>query len=207
MTWYNMHPYAINLDERDKIPIYLFLFSIIITIVVFYLLNRLLTNFPLWVNIFFSPPTVFGIYESLYNIFDTYAWNRVPFSIIKTPNLNGKWKGYLKSSNDNFVNKYDCEACIEQTWTNILITFKMPASTSTSLIAGISTLSKTNSSLDYEYLNKPNASSANTLHVHYGFTRLSIVKEKDRWMLNGDYYTGRDRRNFGEIYLEKVVND
>jgi hypothetical protein len=55
--------------------------------------------------------------------------------------------------------------------------------------------------LTYEYLNEPRTAAAVTMHMHRGVTRLR-VEDKGR-VLDGDYFSGRDRQNYGAIRLER----
>ena len=55
--------------------------------------------------------------------------------------------------------------------------------------------------LSYEYRNEPKPHAAATMHPHRGMTRLGLVSPG---RLEGEYYTGRDRQNYGTLSLEKV---
>jgi hypothetical protein len=56
--------------------------------------------------------------------------------------------------------------------------------------------------LIYDYLNEPNSDAVDTMHMHRGTARL-VLTETDK--LEGDYYTGRDRKNTGAMKLRRNV--
>ena len=53
--------------------------------------------------------------------------------------------------------------------------------------------------LDYMYVNEPGAGALESMHAHRGTAMLEF---KDG-VLEGDYYTGRDRREIGTIRLQR----
>ncbi len=58
--------------------------------------------------------------------------------------------------------------------------------------------------LDYEYVNEPNAHAVEGMHMHRGTARL--VLSEDGRVLEGEYYTGRDRKSHGTLRLEKQTS-
>jgi len=54
-------------------------------------------------------------------------------------------------------------------------------------------------SLSYEYVNEPAAGAPTSMHTHRGTAVLKI--DKTVKALKGEYYSGRDRQNFGIIEL------
>jgi len=56
--------------------------------------------------------------------------------------------------------------------------------------------------LVYEYANDPRPDATVTMHAHRGlaFLRLSV----DGKQMQGDYYTGRDRANYGSMQLRRL---
>ncbi len=57
--------------------------------------------------------------------------------------------------------------------------------------------------LSYEYRNEPLPRAVETMHAHRGTCSLELSSDGET--LNGDYYSGRDRREFGSIHLAKVM--
>ena len=57
---------------------------------------------PWWLD----APSVMGFYGLLYSIFDKYLWRLKPMrkiGLVKVPDLNGTWKGYVSSSFNDIV--------------------------------------------------------------------------------------------------------
>ena len=55
--------------------------------------------------------------------------------------------------------------------------------------------------LSYEYLNEPVAAAGATMHAHRGTARLVLQGESD---LDGEYYTGRDRQQYGALRIHRI---
>jgi hypothetical protein len=150
-----------------------------------------------------SPPTlaIFGsIFLLFYITFDKIIWNiSVKGSrLSKTPDLRGEWKGHI-FTDYNGGTETDVKVKIEQTWTSISIVLETENSKSKSLAASILT---SESRLVYYYFNEPRFTSIETMHKHYGVTTLDII---DSNQLEGQYFTCRDRKTYGEIYLKKCA--
>lgn len=136
------------------------------------------------------------------------------------PDFDGKWKGYLKTSYDGGISDEDLHESndpdvemqrinatlrISQTWRKIGIHLETARSTSDSTGATILTEEGHWKSLNYQYENNPNTDSPSSMSRHYGTANLSLkteVKEED--ILEGFYYTGPDRENYGEMYFVKT---
>lgn len=54
----------------------------------------------------------------------------------------------------------------------------------------------------YEYLNEPKSGAVATMHTHRGLARLSLRRD-DGDVLDGEYYTGRDRQHYGATWLRR----
>lgn len=126
------------------------------------------------------------------------------------PNLNGKYKGYLKSSFDNFQSEYEFELFIEQDFQNIDITMKMISNSSKSYNISAYLEKKNNEIfLIYNYQNEPLSKQSPTLTEHKGTAILRFDSSIESF--RGNYYTDKrpiDEKeakcNFGEIYGEKI---
>ena len=81
------------------------------------------------------------------------------------------------------------------------LVLKTPYSQSTSLIGAI--LTRDMVVVSYEYLNEPLSEAVGSMHTHRGSARLTL--SEDGMSLDGDYYTGRDRTNYGSLSLRKKV--
>jgi len=54
--------------------------------------------------------------------------------------------------------------------------------------------------LIYDYLNEPKSDAVETMQMHRGTARLVLAGADE---LEGDYYTGRGRKNAGSIRLRR----
>jgi hypothetical protein len=91
---------------------------------------------------------------------------------------------------------------IHQTWTKIVIQYQTETSTSCSRMAAINVTPGPSEGLAYEYMNDPKATATGTLHAHRGFAFLRPSPNGE--VLEGEYYTGRDRANQGRLQLRRV---
>ena len=193
-----MHPYATDSKERESVLFYIAVLSIFSSWILHNLLNIAPLAIPWWID----APSVTGFYGLFYAIFYKYTWKWLmlrKFGIVKVPNLNGTWKGYVVSSFDEPSKKYEATLVILQNWTQISIILKTHDSKSTSLIAGILIDNPEGTVLTYEYLNEPLPLTNEGMHIHKGTATLTL---NDGKVLEGEYYTGRDRKHFGYLRFE-----
>jgi hypothetical protein len=195
----SLHPYAIDTDEHRNVLVILIAGSILAA----WLLTKELTiagiAIPWWVD----APSVLGFFGIFYKAFDKGIWHlRIlrPIKLVKTPNLQGRWKGSVTSSYDSYKTKHDVAVEIRQTWTRIMITLTTTTSTSHSLTASITT-QESNQTLTYEYLNEPKPTAEDGMHTHRGTAILTLVDKEKK--LEGQYYSGRDRQNHGTLLLRR----
>lgn len=194
-----MHAYVTDSSERKFIPLYIACVSVLLTLGLNRVFNLAQFTMPWWVD----APSVMGFYGLLYTLFDKYLWKMQilrTIGFIRVPNLNGTWNGYITSSFDEHIVEHDATIRIFQDWTQIAVVLKTKYSESTSLTATIVT-EDPNIILSYEYLNEPKPDAECTMHAHRGTARLSL--KSGGKVLEGEYYTGRDRRNFGILRFEK----
>lgn len=191
-----MHNYSIDSNERITV----LFFIALISIGLMYLFQLWIKEFP-W---YLEAPSPFLIFTVLFGIFDKFGWKFfTKIHFIKTPNLNGIYDGHLKSSYDNFRTKINVRLSVKQSWTHILISQATETSKSCSVTASMLLHKKCDPVLIYSYQNDPNISTATeTMHVHYG--TCEHVWDKEKKTFNATYYSGRDRNNVGDIFLNKV---
>jgi hypothetical protein len=196
-----MHPYTTDSNERKLVPLYIAILSILVAWIFFKVLEVVQVTLPWWID----APSIFGFYGLFYAIFDKYSWKwelLQRIGIVKVPNLNGTWKGYLASSFDEHAEKRDATIKIFQSWTQISIVLETSNSKSVSLIAAVITRNPLAQVLSYEYLNEPIPDAKPTMHTHRGTARLTM--QADGKKFEGEYYSGRDRQNFGIIRFERT---
>lgn len=195
-----MHSYATNSNERKIVPLCLACISILAA----WGLNRgfelTQLTLPWWIDV----PSFVFFYGIIYFLFEKYIWRfRLlhKIRVVKVPDLNGDWKGYISSSFDAHATKYNATLKIHQSWTHISIILKSENSKSHSLAASINIDSSLGTILSYEYLSDPMPNAVNTMHIHRGTVRFSL--ETDGKVLDGEYYSGRDRQTFGILRFER----
>lgn len=197
----NMHAYTTDSSERKFVPLYIAGASVLLA----WTLNRVLGSTQFTIPWWIEAPSVIGFYGLLYTVFNKYLWKlRIlrTIQVVKVPDLNGTWNGYVASSFDKHATKYDAALKIFQNWTRISIVLKTNYSKSSSLIAAIVAETPGGITLSYEYLNEPMPNAKNTMHTHRGTARLTI--QSNGKALEGEYYTGRDRQNFGILRFERA---
>ncbi len=201
-----MHPYITDSNERRLVPLLLTVLSILAAWGLYGLLKTIHLSPPWW----FDMPSLIGFYGLFYSAFDKWFW-RVPalrkVGLVKVPNINGRWKGYITSSFDE--HKKQREACIDilQTWSQIKINLETETSRSYSLTASVLTETPHCIAISYEYVNEPTVDAKATMHIHRGTARhtLSIVDGAE--VFDGEYYTGRDRETFGTLHFKRYERE
>lgn len=193
-----LHPYASDAAERSYIRACLALISLVIA----WLLNLLFSfvDVPGW---FWSPPSMMGAYGLACLWFNRWGWRLAwlrRLGIVRIPDLDGTWVGKLTSSHDGHTKQTPVEVRIQQRWTRILITLDAEESRSRSVTASILAGASHGVRLSYEYTNDPKPGAADTMHHHTGHTALTLA---DASSMEGEYYSGRDRQNFGSIQLTR----
>jgi len=153
---------------------------------------------PIWIE----TPSIIGLYHFFLSIFERYLW-KYDFikwlGLPKIPNLNGSWKGVVKSSYDNSEKNADVSIC--QSYSKISMILKTDESTSKTIMAHFELGNPIYRTLTYSYLSKPLSTSKESMNIHEGTGSLEIL-ENDK-ELKGYYYSGRGRQNFGDIFLER----
>jgi hypothetical protein len=197
----DMHSYTTDSSGKKFVPLYIAALSVLAAWILNRVLGTMQFTFPWWIG----APSVIGFYGVLYAIFDKRLWRwRILRTIgaVKVPVLNGIWNGCVVSSFDEHATKYDATLKISQNWTQISVILKTNYSKSSSLIAAIVTEDPGGTVLSYEYLNEPMPNAKNTMHTHRGTARLTM--QSNGKALEGEYYTGRDRQNFGILRFERT---
>jgi hypothetical protein len=145
--------------------------------------------------------------------FDRFVW-KIPvvakIGLVKVPDLNGKWPGHIITSFDDQQDdalRHEVSVSISQSWTRISICLQTNISESRSTTASIVTQQPPNTILVYEYHNAPRALAPTTMHEHRGLCRLSVRNEAGATLLEGEYFSGRDRQNQGLISLRREAQE
>lgn len=197
-----MHTYSTDNKYRVTIPAVI---GVISFLVVQYF-DQLRTLFPSYGLLEGWVPS-FGIVMSIpYVVFNQWLWRNSllrTLGIVKVPDLNGTWEGtgttYRPDTDEE--EKFDVEVTIRQRWRTISIELATDDSRSRSLGATILTDEGITPTLTYQYRSEPKPTAPETMHTHRGTTTLDYREENGEIELEGDYYTGRERRTYGHLHL------
>jgi hypothetical protein len=197
------HTYATDSAERKYIPLCIAAAAIGGAFLTFHYLKKHHIDMPWW----FGPPDTMALYGLFYLMFDRFVWKFPPLrwlAITKVPDLSGKWHGKVEPAPTPGVSAglaapKDITLTIRQTWTELLVSAQTEQSKSRSLSGAIVVADEM--SLSYEFTNEPAAPAPPTMHAHRGVARL--ILNATQTVLEGEYYSGRDRQNIGAIRVTR----
>jgi hypothetical protein len=198
-----MHSFATNLQERKHIPFFIAAIAIGAAILTTSLFSWMHVEIPWWL----PPIDTMSFYGLLLWIFDALLWKSLPIQTLRIsqmPNLSGHWRGRVEPQSVDGVsrgltNPINITVTIHQSWLGLLVCTETKESRSHSITASLTVGHET--TLSYEYINEPLASATSTMHAHRGTARLTL--RNDGALLEGEYYSGRDRQTFGTLRLKK----
>lgn len=164
--------------------------------------SQVFGKLPFWIEI----PSVSGVFTIIFVIFNRWLW-KLPFfkwtGIIIADDLNGEWEGKVKSSYDDFKSDVYAKLIIEQSATKIKIFGQFNESKSVSIHENFGKSEIHNQvALFYFFRNQPEYDAKKTMAIHEGSAILTYNKTKDT--LTGNYYSGRDRNNYGTIEVKRI---
>ncbi len=160
-------------------------------------------------------------FTTLSTAFSRFGWKTNIVRVTgasKAPDFSGKWDGYIKTSYDGHIpeaalhESNDSEADmqrvaaslhIKQTWRKISIHLSTNNSESDSTGATILTKDGRWPSLTYQYGNEPSVDTEPSMTSHDGTADLSLKQDGEKDVLDGFYYTGPGRENYGEMHFER----
>lgn len=156
---------------------------------------------PWWLD----TPAPFGFYSLLHLALDRWAWRQPRIgAVLRVPDLRGNWLGVVRTSHDGFQVEHAVTIVVRQSWSGILIRLEGSSSTSYSVSANIYEGSGSEAfELTYQYVNNPRPGAASTMHAHQGTAHLRL--SDDGRVLEGEYYSGRDRQNHGSLRVERAT--
>jgi hypothetical protein len=166
----------------------------------------ILNGFSLYINIDNIIRSVFldVIISSLWeSTFQRWFWKVSLIRVIlgiKTPYIHGRWKGYLKSSFDNFKTQFPIVIEIHQIYKFIRLTYYDEKAVSHGLLARFIIEEGTQPKLLCVYRNEPIVASQE-LQMHYGTMILTISREANE--MRGVYFNYYlQRGTYGELYVK-----
>jgi hypothetical protein len=195
-----MHPYATDSNERKIITFGLALLSVGAA----WILSRGLATTNLSLPWWFDAPSTMGFFGIFYGLFDRMLWRCSGLhrlGLVKVPALAGNWRGHLVSSFDQHPKTHRVRVRINQTWTRIVILLHSDTSKSFTHVAAIQVHAPDGIVLSYQYENQPQPNAVRTMETHQGSARLTL---QDNDCLEGFYYSGRGRQEYGSIHLERI---
>jgi hypothetical protein len=154
---------------------------------------------PWWVE----SPSVLGIAGVLYKAFDKWLWRWFrKLCIVKVPDIQGQWEvdGYTSFEQ---MKSFKANVTIRQTWTHISVYLETEQSISRSLAASLLSNQPEGAALIYQYRNEPKPNAVETMHAHIG---TALLRLKNAECMEGEYYSGRDRRNYGGLTVRRAGN-
>lgn len=135
-------------------------------------------------------------------LWESILWRTQAGQAVKSVprNLNGTWKGTLSSfwvdpSTQKRIDPKTAYLVVRQTATSIRVILLTDESRSVSSVGHVSG-DEGERSLDYMYLNRPQARVEDRSRMHHGSTSLDIIGDRPH-RLRGRYWTDRDTR--GEL--------
>ncbi len=192
-----------KVNNTIKIHAQIIIFLIIWAIVL--LISKTYSTIDLWSAIKQIPQAISG-YVIVGILFTKWIWrwDLLQGWLIKVPDLQGTWRGELKSDwIDPFTSKdlapIPIVLVIRQTFSTIKCTLMTQESTSYSTTADINYVSSGEDLyLTYNYTNRSKATIRDKSPIHDGAAILKIIKVPQR-SLEGEYWTSRKTR--GEMTL------
>jgi hypothetical protein len=199
-----MHSYSTDSGERETILLLLAALAIAAA----WTESRILQLSHLAVPFWFDAPSTMAFYGIFFKIFDIWLW-RVKFlhriGLLKVPVLRGGWKGFVVSSFDSHKKAHPVKVFIDQTWTKMSVRLQSNNSHSFTSTASLQVHAQEGTVLSYQYENQPQPEALRTMEIHVGTARL--VLQADCLALEGYYYSGRGRKEFGSLKLGRTRID
>lgn len=137
-----------------------------------------------------------------------WKWKWLQGWLVPFPDLNGTWKGKIKSlwvdpATGERTECIDVTLVIKQTFLNINCIVKSEESESMSYAASFLIHPETGQKqLVYSYFNKPRPSVRDRSASHDGTVLLNIITAGKKISFEGEYWTSRETT--GELQLEKI---
>jgi hypothetical protein len=213
-----MHTYSADNDKRPTVYGFLGFVSYFLVLGIGWATSLLASGLPAITGGTISWGLAFA---ALSTVFSRYGW-KTPFArstgASKVPDFSGEWVGYIKTSYEGHIdeealhesNDPDAEMQrvaarlhIDQTWRKISIHLSTANSESDSTGATVLTKEGRWPSLTYQYENEPNVDSNDSMRLHDGTADLSLKQNGEQDVLEGFYYTGPGRENYGEMFFQR----
>ncbi|EMO83098.1 hypothetical protein LEP1GSC070_2236 [Leptospira santarosai str. AIM] len=191
-----MHSYSLDTEIRKVVIVVITIMSMA--------LQSALKNWQSFLNLSESllMPISFGIiFGLLYFIFDKVIWKYLT-TITSVPDLNGEWECIGNSSykEDDITYEFPLKLIIKQNFSKIEIQAESENSTSKSILAGVFSQHSVGI-IRYTFENIPMNMATDELQRHSGFVELRL---KNQNLMEGDYFSGKQRLRFGGLKCKRV---
>jgi len=198
-----MHPYATDSEERRSVLVIIVFLSIFLSVLLAYVFHQLMVRMNIQLLWLVSPPSALGITVALYEAFDKWLWRWFRrLGIVKVPDIQGQWEVEGYTSFDQ-MKSFKAKVTIRQTWTQISVYLETEYSASRSLAASLLLNQPEGPTLIYQYRNEPKPNAEKTMHAHMG---TALLRLRSAECMEGEYYSGRDRQNYGGLILRRKGN-
>jgi hypothetical protein len=201
-----MHEYSVLGHERKKIYYLLAFLSGLLSPALLAWTSQVSS----FAKIQLVAPSGLAIFGLLSLLFDRILWKWSFFyklGIIRIPNLNGRWIGYITSARRDY--RIPVVIMIYQTYSRIRVRLETESkeASSLSLMASLEMVDPNCFNLNYEYLSETKSSSGG-INRHYGVTRLTLKSENDKFEgeQRGFFYTDRERNSYGDVAISRQGN-
>lgn len=192
-----------KVNNTVKIYAQVITFLLVWAIVLF--LTKAYSTMDLWTAVKHIPQaiTVYAIVAIIFTKW-LWRWKLLQGWLIKLPDLQGTWRGELKSDWINpetgkGIDPIPMVLVIRQTFSHIKCTLMTAESSSYSTTADINIAANSEDLyLTYNYTNRPKASIRDRSAIHDGAAILKIIGKPEK-CLEGEYWTSRKTR--GDIKL------
>lgn len=219
-----MHPYSVGNEKKTKITVSILL--VILTSILYSLLqligiadvlqsieNNIIWLSPLidwgFISVVITPIAIFGI---LYFLFNHYIWKwEIVNKFLGVPNVNGRYKGFLKSTYLNESTGIQVEPIemileVNQTFDSIKFTSLFPntPSSSSSNMGGLISVEDGEAEFIFAYSNKSrDINIENDRHDGMNTLRFNLKNG----LVEGEYFNNRGKQpNKGTMDLRKDTN-
>jgi hypothetical protein len=187
-----------KINNTIKIHAQIITFLIIWGVVL--LISKTYTTIDLWSAIKQVPQAI-SVYAIIGVIFTKWIWRWRIFQgwLIKIPDLQGTWRGQLKSdwvdpATGKNIDSISAVLVIRQTFSTIKCTLMTQESASYSTTADINYIQGGEDLyLTYNYTNRSKATIRDRSPIHDGAAILKIIRTPNR-LLEGEYWTSRKTR-------------
>ncbi|WP_047515336.1 hypothetical protein [Methylophilus sp. Q8] len=202
-----MHNYSLNDDSKLRV---LFLIALLSLFIVGFAKDLLITIFE--APVYVSVPSAFTVYGFFHMLFNNCVWKWAllyKVGLVKTPIVEGKWEGELRSSVDDYSKPFKVTLHIHQTWDKISICLDGDNTYSESKMANFRIVNPLFCEFGWSFVSQTKPEFSKKDYICYGTASVRLTFDKGNQVKNileGSYYTDKGTHTFGSIKLIKVVN-